>query len=94
MAPVCRARRGHGLGGLARQLAGRRRPVEADGREDLGEVAGHDTAAKHLLRPREGRNPRGDLPAGEALDDRQRTLTARQLAQDDPLQGLIVLARE
>ncbi len=37
---------------------------------------------------------RGDLAAGERLDDGQRALPARQLAQHDALQRLVVLGQD
>src|SRR5438445_632460 len=83
---------GDGLGRLPRDLGGR--GVEPDGGGDLGEVAGHDPAAKRLLGAGQVGHPGGDLTAGERLDDAQRGLAARQLGEDHALQRLVVLGQD
>src|SRR6059036_971994 len=57
-----------GLGRLARRLAGRR--LDADGGAHLAEITGQQAATEDLLGAAQVSEPRGDLTAGEGLDDR------------------------
>ena len=85
----------HGLGRLARDLARRAgapvRPTAAQ-----TSPSSRDTTPRRndLLRPRQMADARGDLPARERLDDRQRRPAVRQLREHDALERLVVLRQD
>src|SRR2546430_1235098 len=77
-----------GLGGRGGQVALGGCRTQARGRVDLAEVARDDPALEDLLRAGQVSEPRGNLPAGERLDGRQRSPELRELGEHDALERL------